>query len=432
MVEILQRWEKGGGYASGLLEKAFRKTSFSGRDRALVTATINGVIRRKQTLDWLIDRFSTGKPPARAGTARQILRFSIFHLLYLDTLPAHAVLHQAGELARRLLTPPEGGYINGLLRNILRKRDALPLPPKDNQAEYLAVAHSHPHWLVNRWLARYPFETVEELCRIDNLAPPVFARRNLLRTTGNELEEEFRQAGIEYTLHDAAGGIWRIKPGQDLSGITAFRAGHFTIQDISTLRPANLLAPAPGEEIADLCAAPGGKTAYIAQMMENTGHILAADVNPDRIAKLRETIERLGVKNTAIRKFSVLEKKVETPGKWDGILLDVPCSNTGVLRRRVDARWRIGPSDITRLAEQGEKLLRAAAERLRPGGRIVYSTCSLEPEENGEVVKAFLRGNAHFSLEKEDFSLPQENGGDGFYAALLRRQDPFAFLAGKC
>ncbi|MFH1038385.1 MAG: 16S rRNA (cytosine(967)-C(5))-methyltransferase RsmB [PVC group bacterium] len=424
MVDLLRRWEKGRSFIADLLEKSRAETAFSGRDRSLITATVNGVIRRKKTLDWLIDHFSSGKPPAGSSIARQILRLSIFHLIYLDALPPHAVLHQAGELSRRLLSSREGSYINGLLRNILRERDALPLPSREKRGEYLSVVHSHPRWLVDRWLELTPFDEVEELCRINNLAPPIFARCNLLRATPEGLEKEFRKEGIECSPHDTVPGVWRIKPGRDLSEIPAFRAGHFVIQDTSALRPVDLLAPRPGEKIADLCAAPGGKTSYIAQKMANSGCILAADASPERIKKLAAAIERLGIGNTVVRKLNLLEE--ERPGEdggWDGILLDVPCSNTGVLRRRVDARWRIKPDDICRLAGQGGRLLRAAAGLVRPGGRIIYSTCSLEPEENGEIVAAFLRDNADFSLEKEDSACPEEYGGDGFYAALLRRKE---------
>jgi len=178
----------------------------------------------------------------------------------------------------------------------------------------------------------------------------------------------------------------------------------------------------PGERIADLCAAPGGKTVYISEQMENTGRLLAADPSPARLNKLQETITRCGVANALVRRVDLLKKDPgRGEGLWDGILLDVPCSNTGVRRRRVDARWRIGYDDIIRLANQGLSLLAAAAGRLRAGGRIVYSTCSLEPEENEEAVKKFLQLRPDYSLEEEESGLPREEGGDGYYAARLRK-----------
>jgi len=216
--------------------------------------------------------------------------------------------------------------------------------------------------------------------------------------------------------------IGPIKSPRPLVELESFKDGLFLVQDISTLRPVEMLAPVPGERIADLCAAPGGKTVYISEQMENTGRLLAADPSPARLNKLQETITRCGVANALVRRVDLLKKDPgRGEGLWDGILLDVPCSNTGVLRRRVDARWRIGYDDIIRLANQGLSLLAAAAGRLRAGGRIVYSTCSLEPEENEEAVKKFLQLRPDYSLEEEESGLPREEGGDGYYAARLRK-----------
>lgn len=420
MVAILRDWEQGRGFASNLLDKLWQETGFSVRDRSLINASVNGVIRRKLTLDWLIDRFSSRKLPVSDGLARQILRLSIFHLLYLDSIPDHAILHQAGELAKQYLAPRECPYINGLLRTLLRKRDNLPFPARDHSAEYLSILYSHPEWLVDRWLKSRAFEEVEENCRMDNLPPPIFVRCNLLKITPEELETEFKRDGVDYERQDSPVGFWRIKPSRPIGSLRSFRDGHFQVQDLSTIRAVDLLNPEPGEKIADLCAAPGGKAVYIAQKMNNTGCLLAADSNPVRLKKLAGNFQRLGVSNAEVERIDLL--RGEPPGpdvRWDGILLDIPCSNTGVLRRRVDARWRIKLDDIIRLAKQGRELLTAAANLIRPGGRLVYSTCSLEPEENGDVIRQFLETHPDFNLVKEELSPPREKKGDGYYCALI-------------
>ena len=422
IIAVLRDWEEGRGFASDLLEKLWKETSFSVRDRALINTSVNGVIRRKLTIDWLIDRFSSRKPPAQCGYVRQILRLSLFHLLYLDSIPPHAILHQAGELAKQHLATRECSYINGILRTILRKSDNLPFPARDHSAEYLSVVYSHPRWLIGRWLKSRSFEEVEEICRVDNLPPPIFARCNLLKITPEELEAEFVRDRVAFERLESPVGFWRIKPGHPIASLPSFRDGHFQVQDTSTIRAVELLDPEPGEKIADLCAAPGGKAVYLAQKMNNAGCLLAADNNPARLRKLTQNLQRSGVSNAEVERINIL--RGETPDRderWDGILLDVPCSNTGVLRRRVDARWRISPDDITRLAEQGRELLKAAANLILPGGRIVYSTCSIEPEENQEVIRNFLRMRADYTLVKEESSLPRETGGDGYYAALLRK-----------
>ena len=421
IIGLLREWEQGRGFASDLLEKLWERTGFSTRDRALINITVNGVIRRKLTLDWLIDRFSAHKLPDRDGYLRQILRLSIFHLLYLDSIPPHAVLHQAGELAKQQGGAGKCSYINGLLRNLLRKKEELPFPDRNHRKEYLSVVHSHPRWIIDHWLETHSFEEVEEICRVDNLPPPIFARCNLLKITPEELESEFKLDGVEFERQDGPVAFWRIKPGRPIGSLRSFRDGHFQVQDISSIRAVELLNPEPGERIADLCAAPGGKAVYIAQKMNNTGSLLASDNNPARLRKLTENIRRLGVSNAMVERINLL--RGDRPGQdegWDGILLDIPCSNTGVLRRRVDARWRIAPADITRLAKQGRELFEAAAKLIRPGGRIVYSTCSLEPEENGGAVRHFIESHSDFNLVKEELSHPREKEGDGYYCALIK------------
>jgi 16S rRNA (cytosine967-C5)-methyltransferase len=421
IVSILMEWEQGRGFASDLLEKLWKRTDFAVRDRALINITVNGVIRRKLTLDWLIDRFSSRKLPESAGYLRQILRLSIFHLLYLDSIPPHAILHQAGELAKRQGDTRKCSYINGLLRNLLRKKDELPFPDLNQPAEHLSVLHSHPLWIVNRWLETRHYEEVKEICRVDNLPAPVFVRCNRLKSTPEELEAELKRDGIDYKRLAESLDFWRIKPSKPIGSLRSFRDGHFQVQDISTIRAVDLLNPKPGENIADLCAAPGGKAVYIAQRMNNTGSLLAADSNPVRLEKLDENLRRLGVSNASIERINPLRGETSRGNtQWDGILLDVPCSNTGVLRRRVDARWRVTAADITRLAKQGRELLAAASHLIQPGGRIVYSTCSLEPEENGETVRRFIETNTDFKLIKEELSLPSEDQGDGHYCALIK------------
>jgi len=424
LVEALRRWEREKIFAAELLEDIRRRTDFSRADRRLVTTTLNGVIRRRLTLDWLICRFSSRRPPPRTGAARQILRISLFHLLYLDNIPPHAVLHQAGELAGKLVTPGEKSYINGLLRSVQRAGKDLPFPPREDRAAYLSAAHSHPRWLVERWGRDRGWDETEKICRVNNLAPPIFARCNRLKSQPAELESALAGEGVDWSPVPGPGGMYRIAAASDLMGLESFRGGRFLVQDLSTLRAVELLEPVPGERIADFCAAPGGKTALIAEKMNNTGRILAADSSQARLVKLRETVSRCGIANAVVRRVDLLENPPgRGGGRWDGILLDVPCSNTGVLRRRVDARWRIGYDDILRLAGRGADLLAAAGGRVRPGGRIVYSTCSLEPEENGEVVRRFLQARTDYALEAEESGIPREDGGDGYYAARLRRTD---------
>lgn len=424
IVDILWRWEKENSFADDLLTAGLLKSSFSVRDRALVTASVNGVIRWKKSLDWLIDFFSLARKPGGKSFVRQILRLSIFHLLYLEKIPPHAVLHQAGELARASLSPPEAAYVNALLRKLQSRRGKLPFPPPDEKIQYLSVVYSHPHWMIARWLGRWDFDKVEELSRINNAPPPIFIRVNRLKVGAEELVKKLKVAGAEVEYFESRTGVLKIKPGRIISTLAPFREGGFQVQDVSSLAVVDLLDPRPGETVADFCAAPGGKASCIAEKMRNRGLLLAADADGERLNLLRENFSRLGITNARVEKIDLLKEENQLTNFWaDRILLDVPCSNTGVLRRRVDARWRIRKKDITRLGEQGLELLRRGARYLRPGGRIVYSTCSLETEENERVVERFLAVHPEYTLMEEKFNFPEEKGGDGFYAAVLKRRE---------
>lgn len=422
ILQVLLRWERSGEYLRKILQQNQRFNRLPSRERALVNATVQGVIRRKLTLDYLINYYSRRLPSSKSVT-RQILRFSIFQLLFLDRLPPHAVLHQAGELSRRELSRREGSYVNAVLRKVLARKQDLPLPGPETGVERLSVIYSHPPWLISRWLGRWREGEVLEICRINNLPPPVFIRANLLKITPEGLAEELRREKLAFRISPHHPAVFILSGRGPIDDLPAFQSGHFQVQDLSALAAVELLDVHPGQTVADLCAAPGGKTLYLAQKMKNRGALLAADASAARIEMLEENILRGGVKCASIRKLDLLRGGLP-PGedRFDRILLDVPCSNTGVLRRRVEARWRLQPDDIGRLSRQDLRLLQASAPLLKPGGKLVYSTCSLEEEENEAVVESFLNGAEDFSLKRVLQQSPREEEGDGYYAALLLRK----------
>ncbi len=419
-VEIIRRWSGGRGFASRLLGEEFERREYSPAQRARITALVNGVIRRKGTLDWLIDGFSAKKPPSSRSYARQILRLAFFELIYMDQSPDYAILHQAGELGRPRLSRRERGYVNAILRKFLRRGKDPNFPPSSEPVTYLAVTHSHPPWLVTRWLKRMDFREVEKLCRTNNTPPPIFIRRNRLKSTSAILEESLNVNGIAWRKTEDE-DVYLINLRRSLFELSPFQAGYFFVQDPSTVRIGRLAGARPEERVADLCAAPGGKAGVIAEMMQNRGALLAADISGERLGLLEDNFRRLGIENAEIRRIDLLSSD-PLPTGFDRVLADVPCSNTGVLRRRVDARWRLREKDIERLADQGLRLIESASGTVRSGGVLVYSTCSIEPEENREVIDQFLEGSDSFRLEKEISGLPRVGGEDGYYAARLRKR----------
>lgn len=345
--------------------EAQRTAALSRRDRALLTTLVYGVTRRRRTLDWLIDRCAKRVHPE----IRQHLRVALFQMRYLTKIPRHAAVNEAVELAKGV-SAASAGFVNA----VLRKAADLELP------EDLGTRTSHPDWLIQRWRR---FKNLEEILEANNAVLPVTARPNPLQAPGAPFEIEG-----DPTAH----------PG--------FAEGHFTVQDETSMKAAPLLAPRPGERVLDLCAAPGGKTTHLAELMEGKGLVVAVDL-PDRIRLVREAARRLRLDNIDCIAGDGTSITFREP--FDAILIDAPCSNTGVLARRPDARWRLREGDIAGAVEIQRKLLANAARLLKPGGRLVYSTCSLEPEEN----RIDLPG---FRIVHEELILPSKRASGGYLA----------------
>jgi len=284
-----------------------------------------------------------------------------------------------------------------------------------------ATGFSHPQWLVEKWQKRFGEERTQQLLEWNNTPPKTFARVNTLKIDAGRLIEKWCEENVEYDFvrreQLEENLIFELKSHPPLNSLASFRDGWFYIQDPATLLAVRELAPQPGETILDLCAAPGGKTTFIAQMINNEGKIVACDISEERLKLVQENCTRLGVTCVEPILFSTFNLQ---PSIFNRILVDAPCSNTGVMRRRVDLRWRISPEEILRLQKTQLDLLGLAATKLKPGGVLVYSTCSLEPEENSEVVKEFLREHKNFKLENERELLPFVDNVDGAFVARLK------------
>jgi 16S rRNA (cytosine967-C5)-methyltransferase len=458
---VLQQRRVGGKFIEDLLEKALAGAKLSPADRGLCQEITYGVVRWQATLDWLIARKTNGREQKPA--LQNLLRLGLYQIFWLDRIPDHAAVNETVELAKQSGFGSQAGFVNAVLRGYLRETDATKKLLGELKTTQPALGWSHPEWLVARWQKRWGIEKIASLLEWNNTPPKTFARVNTLKfgRAGSPLPAERTKAesgahGVTRPTLNNAGDLltrWRdenveydfvrrgwleenlvfeLKSHPPLSSLASFRDGWFYIQDPGTLLAVCQLGPQPGETILDFCAAPGGKTTFIAQLMNNQGRIVAQDVSEERLKWIRENCTRLGV--TCVE---VLERRSPTrpvgvqasacaPNtlkrelqQFDRVLVDAPCSNTGVMRRRVDLRWRTQPEEIERLRAAQLDLLRQAATQLKPGGILVYSTCSLEPEENSEVVKQFLSGHADFKLESERELLPFVDQVDGAFVAAL-------------
>ena len=484
-VRILQQRRADGEFTEDLLENALGGAQLAPADRALCQEIVYGVVRWQATLDWLIARKTRGRKQKPA--LQNLLRLGLYQIFWLDRIPGHAAVNETVELAKQNGFGAQAGFVNAVLRGYLREADATQKLLADLKISQPALGWSHPEWLVARWQKRWGAEKTTQLLEWNNTPPKTFARVNTLKFRRDELHESpipddksgtriarpsldecaaallahWRDENVEYDFirRDWLGEnlVFELKSHPPLASLESFRQGWFYIQDPSTLLAVCKLGAQPGETILDLCAAPGGKTTFIAQLMNNQGRIVAMDNSRDRLKLLEENCVRLGVtcvelathdllrphpaplpqerepqratheisnqvrsanRLTAIPPLPTGEGRGE--GKlFDRILVDAPCSNTGVMRRRLDLRWRIQPAEIQRLRDLQLDLLKRAALHVKSGGVLVYSTCSLEPEENSEVVKQFLREHKNFELEGEYELLPFADNVDGAFVAAL-------------
>jgi 16S rRNA (cytosine967-C5)-methyltransferase len=410
-------------FIEDLLDQALAQAHLSPPDRGLCQELVYGIVRWQATLDWLIRRKTTNRPQKAA--LQNLLRLGLYQIFWLERIPNHAAVHETVELAKRTGFGPQAGFVNALLRGYLREFEAAKQLLAELKTGQPALGYSHPEWLVARWQERWGADAAAKLMAWNNTPPKTFARVNTLKTDAARLLPQWRDENVEYDFvrHDwlEENLVFELKAHPPLARVPSFQQGLFYIQDPSTLLAVTELAPQPGETILDLCAAPGGKLTYIAQLMKDEGRLFAHDITPERLKLIEENCARLGV--TCVRPVPNLQPSTFNfqPLRFDRVLLDAPCSNTGVMRRRVDLRWRIQREEIERLGGTQSELLAQAASFVKPGGTLVYSTCSLELEENQGMLRAFL-DRSGFNLLRERELQPFADGVDGAYIAILDRR----------
>lgn len=398
-LKALLEWEKGRSFSDEILHSLLEKERPSPLDRAFVMENFFGVLRHLTQLDFLIGEMRGGG--ALDSRTRQILRLGLYQIFHLRT-PAHAAVNETVELAGNAR-----GLVNAILRRALREQESLEGKLAKASPE---VATSHPAFLLTRWEAQFGHEATLALCAWNNRPAEVTARANGLKVTVGELLRSTPSAEAT-PFHEKMVKVRHLPISWLVNGLCY-------VQDPSTLLACDLLAPQPGETVADLCAAPGGKTTYLAELMQNEGRLVACDLWESRVQRLRENVERLGIHIAeVVQADAMVGGGPLQPGTFDRILVDAPCSNTGVLRRRVDVRWRITEEDFIRMPVQQLALLRRAAELAKPGGTIVYSTCSLEAEENDQLVEQVRTDIPSLRFVESRRALPFVDAVDGAFAA---------------
>lgn len=419
-----------GEFATPQIDRS--RTDFKFIDRAFLLELVYGVLRNRSYLDYCLNLFSEKSIDKTDGWTRNILRLGAYQLLFLDKVPSSAAVNTSVELAKRKGRKP--CYVNALLRSLERSRGTIGPPSEKDTARRLSILYSHPEWLVRRWLARYGMDATENLLRSNNVPAPLTIRTNTLKTTREGLKASLEAEGavVKETVYSPVG--LEIISCRGITSLSAYKNGWFVVQDEAAQIISLILDPKMGESVLDACAAPGGKTTHIAELMKNTGRIIALDADVNKTEKIKENSIRLGL---SIITPVIGDAAAYNTGEFDRILVDAPCSGLGVLRRHPDGRWIKKEESIALHRRLQTMILDNCAGLLRPGGVLVYSTCTTEPEENEDVIKAFLeRMSGVFCLEDPSRYLPApaaelvDSSGffrtfptvtsmDGFFAARL-------------
>ncbi|QPA55358.1 16S rRNA (cytosine(967)-C(5))-methyltransferase RsmB [Lysinibacillus sphaericus] len=432
-LSILLAVDKNQAYSNLLLNETIKRHKIEAKDRALLTELTYGTLQHKMTLDYYLEPFIRGSID---HWVRWLLRISLYQMQYLTRIPAHAAVNEAVEIAKRRGHRGIASTVNGILRSVLRQ-GVPPINDIENPIERLAIETSHPIWLVQRFVNNYGLEVATGMLHENNVPPIQTVRVNTTKVTVEQAVAELEEEGLTAKQSDVIPECLHVTNGQP-ARTNAFKEGHITIQDESSMIPANVLKPSPGMRVLDMCAAPGGKTTHLAEIMKNEGSILATDLHPHKLDLIDHNTERLGL--DIIETAPIDGRKAPEflqAESYDAILVDAPCSGLGVMRRKPDIKYTKREEDLENLQTIQLALLDAATKVLKIKGKLVYSTCTVDKQENEGTVNAFLAAHPEMEAiqleslptklaEKQANGMlqvfPQDFGSDGFFVAAFRKK----------
>lgn len=446
-LQILNRIDSSDAYADVLIDEAFNKLPFKDIDKGLLTELVYGVLRWRGRIDWIISIFSSVKPPKMERDVLNILRLGAYQLLFLDRVPVSAAVNESVALTPALSQGERGkseqqrkkNFVNALLRAIERGRDFVAFPDiAIDPVKHISIKYSHPEWLVKQFIQEIGMDEAIRLCISNNEAPPLTIRVNSAAISREALFLKLSEAGYDVARASFSPSALSLKGAGNVTSVPGFMEGLFTVQDEASQLIPFILDPQEGEKVLDACAAPGGKACHIAELMAGTGEVVALDIRDHGVKRIEENIRRLGLKSVKTRVWDASKPLDFKEGEFDRILLDAPCSGTGVLRRHPEGKWQKRDKNISELTSRQKVLIDNVSRYLKPGGILVYSVCSVLGEEGEGIIEYFLSSHKDFILEPAMSKVVNEidrlvcSKGffkvyshmykmDGFFAAKLRK-----------
>ncbi|WP_345807433.1 16S rRNA (cytosine(967)-C(5))-methyltransferase RsmB [Bacillus pumilus] len=436
-LDALIKLEQNQAYSNLLLQSVMKDKDLADQDKPLLTELVYGTLQNKLALDYMLAPF-VKKPQKVAPWVMQLLRMSLYQMVYLEKIPHRAAIHEAVELTKKRGHKGISSLVNGVLRSV--QREGVPaFDDIKDPVKRLSIETSHPLWLVQEWVQSYGFEAAESMCHIHLVPPKQTLRVNRMKTDRAALQQELLDAGIETELGDLSEDALKLMKGSIVS-TPSFQEGYVTIQDESSMLVARALDPQPGEAVLDACAAPGGKSTHIAERMNDEGQIVSLDLHEHKVKLIKQAAKRLNLTQIEAKALDARKAKGDySEASFDRILIDAPCSGFGVIRRKPDMKYTKSKEDSARLAAIQQAILKETAPLLKPGGTLVYSTCTMDPTENQQVIHAFLQEHQDF---EPDLSLnerlpeqvapfvqngsvqilPHYFGTDGFFICSMRKK----------
>ena len=431
--KVLLDIEKNNNYSNMAINKYFKDVKLSNQDRGLATEIIYGVIENKYYIDYMIDKLSKVKTNKMEIYVKTLLRMGVYQIMFLNSISDYAAVNETVNLAKKK-NSKVSGFINGILRNVIRQKEEIGKVKTKDDIEYLAIKYSYDKWMIKNWIAHFGKEFTEELVEANNERPNIYLRTNTLKITRGELIEKLAEQNIKAEKVNVVEEAIKVEHLKDIENNKLYKEGLFTVQDISSMLVGKILNPQKDTKVLDVCSAPGGKTTHIATLMENSGQVVSRDIFEHKIKLIQNSVNRLGLKNIDVQLFDALNLDKDSIDKFDSVLADVPCSGLGIIKRKPEIKYK-EKEEIKDLPKLQKQILQNAAKYVKVGGTLIYSTCTIQDDENIEVVESFLQSNKRFQLEKiENINIDLENedkgylkiypnvhGMDGFFIAKLKR-----------
>ncbi|SFJ01964.1 16S rRNA (cytosine967-C5)-methyltransferase [Terrisporobacter glycolicus] len=398
--KVLLDIEKNKNYSNMAINKHFKDVKLSNQDRGLATEIIYGVIENKYYIDYMIDKLSKVKTNKMEIYVKTLLRMGIYQIMFLNSISDYAAVNETVNLAKKK-NSKVSGFINGILRNVIRQKETIGEIKIKDDIDYLAVKYSYDKWMIRNWMIHFGKDFTKELLEANGQRPSIYLRTNTLKITRDELIEKLEQQNVKASKVHVVDEAIKVENLKDIENNVLYKEGLFTIQDISSMLVGKVMNPKEKSLVLDVCSAPGGKTTHIATLMKNTGQVVSRDIYEHKLKLIKASSKRLNLTNVDVQEFDGLSLDKDSIGKFDYVLADVPCSGLGIIRRKPEIKYK-EKEEFRDLPPIQKKILENASKYVKKGGTLIYSTCTIQDNENIDVINEFLQKNKNFELAPID------------------------------